>query len=107
VDAGGRAAQLRFILIEDAGTLTGRELINDPVTTTEFHTIEILSGTHTGSWVVLHATLSGDTINATLDGGALSGLGPGSEPLMFQDGGPVPMLNLSFSMTQISTNAPS
>jgi hypothetical protein len=105
IDAGTRIALLQFILIEDAGTLTGRELVNDPSDATEFHTLDTISGTHNGRTVMLHTALSGDTINATLDGRALSGIEPATDPFV-SDGGVVTRLNLPFSMTRISTSAP-
>jgi hypothetical protein len=106
VDAGTRTALLQFILSEDAGTLSGRKLINDPTTTTEFHTIDSLAGTHTGTTVTLQTVNTGDTINATFDGGTLAGVDPFSLPIIFRDGGPAQSVNLSFSMTRISTDAP-
>jgi hypothetical protein len=106
VDAGSRTALLQFILIEDAGTLSGRKLVNDPTTATEFHTIDSLSGTHTGATVTLQTVNSGDAINATFDGGTLAGVDPFSLPIIFRDGGPAESVNLPFSMTRISTDAP-
>ena len=106
VDAGGTTQLLQFVLIEDAGTLDVIELIQDPVTPATFHTIENLTGTHSGTTVTLQAALSGDTINATFDGGTLAGIDPASEPLMFRDGGSVHMLNVAFSMQRLSTDTP-
>ena len=105
IDAGTQIVQLQFILIEDAGTITGRQLLSDPLDSTQFHTIDTLSGTHAGASVVLYAGLSGDTINATLDGGTLSGIDPSTDPSTIDSGTPN-RLNLAFSMTRISTNAP-
>jgi hypothetical protein len=104
IDAGTRIAQLQFILIEDAGTITGRELVNDPFDSTQFHTLDTVSGTHTGTSVVLHTAFSGDTINATLDGGTLSGIEPSTDTSV-GDGGTATRLNLQFSMTRISMDA--
>jgi hypothetical protein len=105
IDAGARIAQLQFILIEDAGTVSGRKLVDDPSDSTQFHTLDLVSGTHSGTTVVLHTAFSGDTINATLDGGTLSGIDPSTDPSV-GDAGVVTRLNLSFSMTRISTDAP-
>lgn len=105
IDAGTQVAQLQFILSEDAGTITGRELVSDPLDSTQFHSIDTLSGTRTGASVVLYTAFSGDTINATLDAGLLSGIDPSTDPLTV-DGGTPARLNISFSMTRISTAAP-
>jgi hypothetical protein len=105
IDAGARIAQLQFILIEDAGTISGRQLVDDPSDSTQFHTLDTVSGTHSGATVVLHTAFSGDTINATLDGGTLSGIDPSTDPSV-GDAGAVTRLNLPFSMTRISTSAP-
>lgn len=106
IDAGSRTALLQYILIEDAGALSGRTLINDPSNATEFHTLDTLSGTHNNATVTLQTVNTGDTINATFDGGTLAGVDPFSVPLIFRDGGPSASLNVPFSMTRISTNAP-
>ena len=106
MDAGNSAVdRLRYVLLEDAGALTGVALVNDPVTTSQFHTVDVLSGTHSGSVVTLHAAVTGDTINATFDGGTLVGIDPASQPLVFQDGGPAYQLNIPFSMMRISMDA--
>jgi hypothetical protein len=106
MDAGNSAVnRLRYVLLEDAGALTGVALVNDPVTTSQFHTVDVLSGTHSGSVVTLRAEVTGDTINATFDGGILFGIDPASQPLVFQDGGPGYRLNIPFSMTRTSMNA--
>jgi hypothetical protein len=67
VDAGSRAAILRFIIVEDAGTLSGFQAVNDPEKPDEFHTIDRLNGTRNGNDVILRS--STETITATLDGG--------------------------------------
>jgi hypothetical protein len=106
IDAGDPASdRLQYVLLEDAGVLTGVKLVNDPLVTTQFHTLDILTGTHAGSVVTLHAAVTGDTIIATFDGGVLVGIDPFSQPLVFQDGGPAYQLNLPFSMTRISMDA--
>jgi hypothetical protein len=96
---------LQYVLIEDAGTLSGVSLINDPLVPTQFHTTDVLSGIRSGSSVVLHTTVTGDTITATFDGGTLVGVDPFSEPLVFRDGGPAYQLNIPFSMQRISMDA--
>jgi hypothetical protein len=107
IDAGDPATdKLQYILVEDAGTLTGVKLVNDPVTAAQFHTLDMLSGTHNGTSVILHTTVTADTITAVFDGGTLVGVDPFSDPVLFRDGGPVQQWNLPFSMTRISTNAP-
>jgi hypothetical protein len=73
VDAGSRAAILRFTLVEDAGKLVGFQAVNDPEQPAEFHTIDRLNGVRRGNEVVLHGT--NETITATLDGGRLIGSG--------------------------------
>jgi hypothetical protein len=106
IDAGDPATdRLQYVLIEDAGVLTGVILVNDPLVTTQFHTLDVFSGTHAGSVVILHATVTGDTITATFDGGTLAGVDPFSQPLVFRDGGAAYQLNIAFSMTRISTDA--
>ncbi len=97
---------LQYILLEDAGTLTGMKLISDPLVATQFHTLDVLTGTHTGTSVILHTTVTADTITATFDGGTLAGIDPFSEPVILRDGGPAYQLNIPFLMTRISTAAP-
>ena len=106
VDGGGspEGHKLQFVLIEDAGSLSGVELINDPIVTTQFHTLDLLTGTHHGSRVILQTTLRADTITAAFDGGTLVGVDPFSQPLVMRDGGPAYRLNISFSMMRISTD---
>jgi hypothetical protein len=106
VDGGSRTVLLQYILIEDAGTLSGRKLVNDPTYPSEFHTIDTLTGTHSNETVTLQTITSGDTFNATFDGGTLAGVDPYSLPLILRDGGLPPSLNVPFSMTRISTAAP-
>ena len=106
VDGGSRTALLQYILVDDAGSLSGRKLVNDPTDATEFHTVDNLSGAHSNATVTLQTVNTADTINATYDGGTLVGVDPFSVPLIFRDGGPPQSLNVPFSMTRISTNAP-
>ena len=106
VDGGSRTVLLQYILIEDAGTLSGRKLVNDPTYPSEFHTLDTLTGTRSNETVTLQTVTTGDTINATFDGGILAGVVPYSLPLSFRDGGPPRSLNVPFSMTRISTDAP-
>lgn len=106
IDAGNPATdRLRYVLLDDAGMLTGVELVNDPLVTAQFHTVDVLSGMHAGSVMTLHAAVTGDTITATFDGGTLVGIDRFSQPLVFQDGVSAYQLNISFVMTRISTDA--
>lgn len=107
VDGGGspEAHSLQFVLIEDGGSLNGVKLINDPIVTTQFRTLDFLTGTHNGASVILQTTVTADTITATFDGGTLVGVDPFSQPVVARDGGPAYQLNISFSMTRISMDA--
>ena len=99
VDAGSRAAILRFTLVEDAGTLFGFQAVNDPERADEFHTIDRLTGVRRGNDVELHA--STETITATLDGGRLIGVDPLTEPSEGLDAGQQPgSVNLYFEMVR-------
>jgi len=106
VDGGNRTVLLQYILIEDAGTLSGRKLVNDPLYLSEFHTIDSLIGTHRNETITLQTITSGDTFTATFDGGVLAGVDPYSRPLIFRDAGFPQSLNVPFTMTRISTDAP-
>jgi len=102
VDAGSRAAILRFTLAEDAGTLVGFQAVNDPEQPAEFHTIDRLNGVRRGNDVLLHGTT--ETITATLDGGRLIGIDPLTEPTEGLDAGQQPAsVNIYFEMVRTST----
>lgn len=102
VDAGSRAAKLRFTLVDDAGTLFGFKAINDPEEPDKFVTLDRFNGTRRGNDVVLQA--STETITATLDGGRLIGVDPLTEPTEGLDAGQQPAsVNLYFEMVRTTT----
>jgi hypothetical protein len=102
VDAGSRAAQLRFTLLEDAGTLSGYKAINDPDQPDTFVTIDQLTGVRHGDDVTLQG--GAETITAKLDAGRLIGVDPLTEPAQGLDAGQqAASVNLYFEMVRTTT----
>ena len=102
VDAGSRAAKLRFTLVDDAGTLAGFKAINDPEEPDKFLTIDQLSGQRRGDDVVLQG--AAETITAKLDGGRLIGVDPLTEPAEGLDAGQQPAsVKLYLEMVRTTT----
>ena len=87
-DAGSRLAKLRFTLVEDAGTLSGFEAMNDPDQPDYFHTLDLVSGVRRGNDVSLQASTA--SITASLDGGHLIGAATLTEPSEGLDAGDQP-----------------
>lgn len=99
-DAGSRLAKLRFTLVEDAGTLSGFEAMNDPDQPDYFHTIDVLSGVRHANDVSLQASTA--NVTATLDGGHLIGAATLTEPSEGLDAGEQPA-SVTFNLELIRT----
>ena len=101
-DAGSRIAKLRFTLVEDAGTLSGFEAMNDPDQPDFFHTLDLVSGVRHGNDVGLQASTA--TITASLDGGRLIGTAKLTEPSEGLDAGDQPAsVTINLEMVRTTT----
>jgi len=89
-------------VVEDAGTLSGFEAMNDPEQPDYFHTIDVVSGVRRGNDVALQASTA--TIIATLDGGRLVGSATLTEPSEGLDAGEQPAsLTINLEMVRTTT----
>ena len=101
-DAGSRLAKLRFTLVEDAGTLSGFEAMNDPDQPDYFHTLDLVSGVRRGNDVSLQASTA--SITASLDGGHLIGAAKLTEPSKGLDAGDQPAsVTINLEMIRTTT----
>ena len=100
-DAGSRIAKLRFTLVEDAGTLSGYEAMNDPDQPDHFHTLDLVSGVRDGNDVSLQASTA--TITAS-PGGRLIGAAKLTEPSEGLDAGDQPTsVTINLEMVRTTT----
>ena len=100
-DAGSRIAKLRFTLVEDAGTLSGYEAMNDPDQPDYFHTLDLMSGVRHGNDVSLQASTA--TITAS-PGGRLIGAAKLTEPSEGLDAGDQPTsVTINLEMVRTTT----
>ena len=101
-DAGSRLAKLRFTLVEDAGTLSGFEAMNDPDQPDYYHTLDLVSGVRRGNDVSLQASTA--SITASLDGGHLIGAAKLTEPSKGLDAGDQPVsVTINLEMIRTTT----
>jgi hypothetical protein len=101
VDFGSRTATLRLAITEDAGVVAGWKYVNDPSDPSEFHLVQMFTGTRAGDSVSLVTPT--ETITAALDGGVLVGVDPITQPTELLDAGQAPVVvNVSFSMNRIT-----
>ena len=99
--AGSRIAKLRFTLVEDAGTLSGYEAMNDPDQPDHFHTLDLVSGVRDGNDVSLQASTA--TITAS-PGGRLIGAAKLTEPSEGLDAGDQPTsVTINLEMVRTTT----